>query len=158
MGLLNLCCQAMDYTTSYTCMVLLSFDLDGFHAICSMCMHMSQHCVKLRSLTCIDTKLTTADLSTVYEKLYSARTKWFNIGLLLNNDNTTLESIRVRNRDDPDGCLREMLTRRLQAGGPLTWRNLCDSLRSPIVGRDDVAKEIEQWVESKPSEPSKPSG
>ena len=90
----------------------------------------------------LDTKLTADDLSTVYMKLYSARTRWFNIGILVKIDRTTLECIRVRNRDDPDGCLREMLTHRLQAEGPLTWRDLCNCLRSPIVGRDDVAEEI----------------
>ena len=94
----------------------------------------------------LDTKLTADDLSTVYERLYSARTKWFNIGILVKIDNTTLESIKVRNRDDPDGCLREMLTHCLQAGGPLTWRDLCDCLRSKTVAHNDLAEEITEWI------------
>ena len=95
----------------------------------------------------LDTRLTTDDLSTVYEKLYSARTKWFNIGILVKIDDTTLESIKVRNDKDPDGCLREMLTLRLQTGGPLTWRDLCDCLRSKTVARNDLAEEITEWIE-----------
>ena len=61
-------------------------------------------------------------------------------------DQNTLSSIDSRHHRDVQSCLREMLIRRLQWGSPLSWRVLCDCLRSPTVGRDDVAAEIEQGI------------
>ena len=101
---------------------------------------------KIINVSPVDTKLTTDDLSTVCNMLYSARTTWFNIGLLVEVDNDTLKSIQVRNHEDPDKCLMETFTHRLQAGGPLTWGDLCDCLRSKTVARNDLAEEITEWI------------
>ena len=92
-------------------------------------------------LTLTDTKLTQEDTPTIYDKLFKARTKWFNIGLTLKVDNETLLSISIRHRDDPDKCLLEMIVYSLKACS-LTWRDLCDCLRSPTVACNDVAAEI----------------
>ena len=86
--------------------------------------------------------LTQEDTSTVYSKLLNARTKWFSIGQTLKVDIETLQSISDRHRDDPDKCLLEMIVYSLKAFS-LTWRDLCDCLRSPTVARNDVAEEIE---------------
>ena len=94
----------------------------------------------------IDSELTTDDLSTIINKLYKARTEWIDIGLYLRVDIDTLKSIGSRCQDHPKKCLREMLTHRLQSCGPLTWRDLCDCLKSEPVGRNDVAQEIEEWL------------
>ena len=80
------------------------------------------------------------------ERLHNARTKWEEIGLKLSVPPETLESINLRHKDYHDKCLREMLTWYLEHDGPLTWRDLCDCLRSPSVGRNDVAKVIERWM------------
>ena len=93
-----------------------------------------------------DSELTAEDFSIVHEKLYKARTKWHNIGLELGVDFETLESICLKFRDCHDECLKKMLACRLQSHGPLTWRGLCDCLKSERVGRNDVAQEIEKWL------------
>ncbi len=56
-----------------------------------------------------------------------------------------LSAINVLNSKPPDVCLREMLTERLRSGGPLSWRDVCDCLRSSTVQRNDVAEKIEEW-------------
>ncbi len=84
------------------------------------------------------------DLPTLYERLFPARAKWRNIGLKLKVEPDTLEAIASKH-NNPDDCLREMLTKRLQAVGSLSWREVCNCLRSPIVDRNDVAEKIEEW-------------
>ena len=93
-----------------------------------------------------DTLLSVDDLSIVFEKLFKARTKWFQIGMKLTMDIETLNSIAMKNQDNTENSLLKMLTHRLQAGGSLTWRDLCDCLRSPTVDRNDVAQKIEGWL------------
>ena len=90
----------------------------------------------------LDTELTVSDLPIVLEKLFKARTKWYEIGLQLGVPNEFLRSLSVTNIG-AEACLREMLADRLQTSAPLTWRDLCVSLRSPLVGHQDVAEEIE---------------
>ncbi len=85
------------------------------------------------------------ELLPLYDKLYDARTKWFDIGLNLNINNDDLSAINVLNSKPPEICLREMLTERLHSGGPLSWRDVCDCLRSSTVKRNDVAEKIEEW-------------
>ena len=95
-------------------------------------------------------KLTIDDLQEVYVQLDDACTKWYNIGLALKLDVTALDKIESSKKDDVSACLREMLKHRLQAdSSPLTWGDLCDSLRCCTVGRNDVAEKIEKWVNSK---------
>ena len=85
------------------------------------------------------------DLGSVYEKMYSARTKWLDIGLALNIDYSTLESIE-REQHDSGECLRRMLAIRIQSGGPLCWNDVCRCLENPIVGRRDLADAIHQGL------------
>lgn len=59
-------------------------------------------------------------------------------------DAETLKCIKLRNRERHDICLHDMLLHRLQSIGSLTWHELCDCLKSPIVDRIDVASEIEK--------------
>ena len=82
------------------------------------------------SIAGTDHKLTSDDLHEVYVKLDDACTKWYNIGLALKLKVTTLDKIKSGSKDDVSACLREMLKHRLQAGGPLTWGDLCDSQMS----------------------------
>ncbi len=84
------------------------------------------------------------DLFTLYEKLFLARTKWRNIGLKLKVTMDTIEAIASMHTN-PDDCLREVLAKRLEAVGPLSWREVCACLRSPTVDRNDVADTIEEW-------------
>ena len=77
-------------------------------------------------------------------RLVGASEKWFNLGLALGLDRTTLNATKNKFGNDVQICLGEMLTKRLQSGGPLSWKVLCDCLRSPKVKRSDVATEIEE--------------
>ena len=86
----------------------------------------------------------------MHEKLFDARSTWYHIGIVLNLDGGILSNISFGNENDLGKCLWDMLTHRLQAGGPLTWRDLCDSLRSPKVDRYDIAKDIDQWISTMP--------
>ena len=92
----------------------------------------------------ICTDITLSDRQEVYERLVGVRVKWYELGGALGLDQDTLSAIDSKHRGNVQVCLREMLIKRLQSGGPLSWRVLCDCLRSPTVKRLDVAEEIEQ--------------
>ena len=93
--------------------------------------------------------MTAADLRAVYERLYEARSKWYNIGMWLGVDAESLACINVQNCEDPDKCLGQMLNKRLESSDRLTWKDLCDCLRSRMVDRQSVAKKIEVEVAAK---------
>ena len=95
-----------------------------------------------------DTVLSISNLFEVCEKVRSASPNWFYLGLALKLSYTDLTNIEGKCRGDNDVCLREALARRLQSGGPLTWRGICTALRSSTVARNDVAVEIEEYVGS----------
>ena len=86
--------------------------------------------------------LTIDDLNSVYEKLLEAAENWFFLGLSLGLGHGTLKNIT----DDYRGnrkYLCEMIAARLKTG-PLTYSEICRSLRSPTVDRNDVAEAIEE--------------
>ena len=88
-------------------------------------------------------------LGDVCNQLHPARDKWEEIGLGLGVKNGTLDSIRKAKNQDCADCLKEMVKHRLCAHEePLTWRKLCDCLRTPTVGREDLANEVEGHVKS----------
>ena len=96
--------------------------------------------------------LTLGDLSEVYEKVYSARPKWYNFGLALELPLATLDSIRIKYREDPSDCLREMLKARLKLENSLMWREIFRALRKPTVGESKLADQLEGVYD-----PQKPS-
>ncbi len=86
--------------------------------------------------------LTLGDLNFVYKNLIKAAGDWVDLGLDLGLDPGTLKDIKDdyhRNKD----CLREMIAARLKTG-PLSYSDICQSLRSPTVDRNDVAEAIEK--------------
>ena len=84
-------------------------------------------------------------MSTLHKKLFDARSNWYNIGLNLKLKRDELNAVEVEHRDNLDTCLRKVLTHHLQVFGALSWREVCDCLRSPTVDRNDVAEKIEEW-------------
>ena len=82
----------------------------------------------------------------VYERLIGASLNWYDLGGALGLDINILDTIDYKYYGSAQNCLREMIAKRLQSGGPLIWRGLCDSLRSPTVKRNDVASEIEHQI------------
>ncbi len=87
--------------------------------------------------------LTINDLNSVYEKLIEAAGNWLDLGLALGLDHSTLSNIKDNLPRFKD-CLREMLAARLKTGLPLTYSEICQSLRAPTVDRNDVAEAIEK--------------
>ena len=82
----------------------------------------------------------------VYVRLVGASANWYNLGGALGLDVNTLNAINSTCRGVVLDCLREMIAVRLQSGDALTWRELCDCLKSPTVKRNDVAEEIERQI------------
>ncbi|XP_064397038.1 uncharacterized protein LOC135343935 isoform X2 [Halichondria panicea] len=94
----------------------------------------------------LDTKLKIDDHLTVYERLFNADTRWYNIGLKLKVPNEKLKNIREVNRNDSERCLCEMIDYCIKSDDGLTWKKVCDSLRSPIVKCNQIAEDIEEWL------------
>lgn len=92
--------------------------------------------------TAAESRLTISDLKTVLKALYKSRTKWYYVGLDLGVPEDVLEDIEKR-RDDLVDCLREMLKVVLKREEPVTWRVVVEALRSPTVGLDQLAEEVE---------------
>ena len=90
--------------------------------------------------------LTSAHLNEVYTKLHNARNEWFEIGMALKIDHDTLTAIKTEQDNKQGACLREVLAKRIQSKGPLTWMDLSKCLRSPTVGRNDVANDIDGYL------------
>ncbi len=90
----------------------------------------------------VGSSLILSDLQSVYEKLILAAGNWLDLRLALGLGHGTLSNIKDdyhRNKD----CLREMIATRLKTG-PLTYSEICQSLRAPTVERNDVAEAIEE--------------
>ena len=90
-----------------------------------------------------DDRITYDELGPLYELVFDANSEWHSFGLKLGIKAGTLDSIGLSCSYKPRPCLLEMLKHRLQSGGPLTWRELCDCLKSPTVCRHDIAEAIE---------------
>ena len=82
--------------------------------------------------------------------LQKARDKWYFIGLALKVEEADLDEILGRHLSDTLMCLHIMLKKRIRQGG-LTRSLLCQSLRGELVGRDDVAQEIEDLELTSPN-------
>ena len=94
-------------------------------------------------LTIID-QLTIEDLKTVKKAVWSARTKWKDIGLELDINQTDLDAIEAVHRSDIGRCLIEMLTLWLkQVDPPPTWSALVAALQDPTIEEGGLAEEIE---------------
>ena len=79
----------------------------------------------------------------MFEELYSARTKWYNIGLGLHMNSTDLDAIKVKHRDDPDECFRELLSTWLKQRNT-TWDDLVKALKSPTVGFEELSETVQK--------------
>ena len=81
-------------------------------------------------------------LCDVYRSVYGARAKWYNIGLELGIPSSELDTLRAQNGED---ALREVLKHWLQQiDPPPTWGRLLEALRSPTVGKQQLALELER--------------
>ena len=86
--------------------------------------------------------LGTSDLRKVYKAAWDARTKWYNVGLELEMDSATLDTIEGE-KSHIDDRFRAMLTTWLKAVNPRpTLAALAEALRSPTVGCGHLAEQI----------------
>ena len=82
------------------------------------------------------------DLSRVFEHLLDARHNWFNLGLKLELNVTTLVCVRDQ-YPDPSTALREMLLLWLKTvDPPPTWEGLACALESCTVGEPQLAEQL----------------
>ena len=95
--------------------------------------------------------LTLEDFTDVYRDLFSIRPKWYNFGLALNLPLDGLDCIRIKYREDPSDCLREVIKARLKLEQKLTWRDIIIALRESIVGESVLADEIGAKLGCEPS-------
>ena len=82
------------------------------------------------------------NLGDALDMLYDARYKWFDIGLALKVNYSTLKTIEKEQLNNQDSSLREMLAYRIQSGDSLTWCDLSDCLTQPSVGKKELAERI----------------
>ena len=86
--------------------------------------------------------LGTGDLRKVYKAAWDARTKWYKIGLELDVDSDTLDSIEMEKSHIDDRFIA-MLKTWLRAVNPRpTLAALAEALRSPTVGYGHLAEQI----------------
>ena len=81
------------------------------------------------------------DITKVNEAIFDAKTKWYQIGMLLNVDVNTLDSIEDEEKDNSKKLLR-MLKHWLQAGTNRSWEAVDKALRNKMVARPDVADKL----------------
>ena len=92
------------------------------------------------------TVLTLNDLAQVLNYLYRVRSKWFNIGLQLGVHVTDLTTIECEGHEESTR-LRKMLMIALNSQQKVTWNQICEVLRSPVIGELVYAKRLEEELQ-----------
>lgn len=86
--------------------------------------------------------LTKDDLNTVKKFLYSARKKWYNIGLELGVPDDKLDEIKEECGTKHDEALRKMLQIWLKSYPERpTWGQLATALTDPAIDEKELAEE-----------------
>ena len=104
----------------------------------------------------LDTLSLDNDLGTLQSELHEARDKWYNLGVQLKVPVSDLRAIQTKFKysNDPEDCLREMLTRWLSITiiPPPTWQTVVDALCSTPVDRPLIAEQIKSKYCSRKSD------
>ena len=80
------------------------------------------------------------DINVVYDTLYVARAKWYDIGLQLKVKSTDLDAITHESTSTTP--LLEMLKRWLKSAEETTWTHIVEALRRPSVNELPLAQRI----------------
>ena len=89
-------------------------------------------------------RLTSKDLGAIQAMLWSARAKWYNIGLRLELLPEELDVVRRMHANNPDECFTDLLARWLRRAAPQpTWNAIVKALNSSTVDMSQLACEIE---------------
>ena len=83
-------------------------------------------------------------LRVLLNELHPVRSSWYNIGLELDIPHTELDCLKKDHSDSSD-LMREMLKHWIDTAviSPPTWETVVRALRSPIVDKRFVAKQLE---------------
>ena len=83
------------------------------------------------------------NFNVVYNTLYSARAKWYDLGLALELPIHSLKSIEMNEHFVSERCLREMLCKRIEMK-QLSWEEVVTALSSQTVNRNDLVETIQK--------------
>ena len=81
-------------------------------------------------------------LKTILDSISTLRAEWFNLGLALGLSHGTLIRIELNHPKDALRCLTETVNVWLQNSPNPSWKRLVSALRSPSLGRVDIATMI----------------
>lgn len=90
--------------------------------------------------SCTLGKLCVNDLRDVQAAIWEARIQWYNIGIALDFQPTSLSVIKENNRDSVDKCFTTMLIEWLKTNP--SWSDLVAALKSPTVNFPLIADEV----------------
>ena len=77
-------------------------------------------------------------------ELYEVRAKWYDLGVQLRMTTPDLDAIQTQYQNNPDTCVRKMLSDWLtkEVPSPPTWQTVVDALNSAAISRPLVARKI----------------
>ena len=84
------------------------------------------------------------DLAELASELKPIFAKWYELGLTLKIPSTQLKEIEATHNKNPSRCTIDMLEAWFKQGSDKTRSQIVQALRSPLVGHNDVADEIEK--------------
>ena len=78
-----------------------------------------------------------------------ARDKWKQVAIQLDIEPDHIHSIEIKEHSNPIPCYSEIfdLWRKSKAS-PYTWGTIIDALRAPAVEEQQLASELEEWLQS----------
>ena len=77
-------------------------------------------------------------------ELYEVRAKWYDLGVQLRMTTPDLDAIQTQYQNNPDACLRQMLSDWLtkEVPSPPTWQRVVDALSSSAINKKKLAEKI----------------
>ena len=97
-------------------------------------------------------ELTSNDLPLLCNTLNPVASNCFALGLQLGVEESRIRTIIANDKNDCEAQLREIISKRLKHP-PLKWHDIVTALRSPTVGENSLASQIESQYISPSSDP-----
>ena len=89
--------------------------------------------------------LTSGNLSKLRNLIWGACPDWFDLGLELGVEETTLRVIKQNNPEATKQCFTDMLSEWLKMANP-SWEGLIAALEQPSVGHEELARKVEAEI------------
>ncbi len=82
----------------------------------------------------------------VLTELKTINNEWKSLGIALELDFSELKEIEANYPTSVKDCMAEVIARWLRTGGSsqVSWKTLCDALRSDLLSHSFLAQEIEE--------------